>query len=297
LLAARNAGVPAAALGDGFALPPASHPLPPLRPWLANSAAAAASAEGRVLAVVNAVQAAQGNAALPRLAELFAGLPLFLCTFPELDHYESRGEAEYFGEIFPEALRRPSGTSPGMAEGRREQGGALSWPPNAGERVLVRVDPRRPLFPALMEALDSLGLPAIAQVNPAHHALAAPLARGRVQVVTGPVDRDAVIAGASIVICQDSRSAVPALLAGRPVLLAPRSMAQTMILHRLARQRLGHGLMPRADAAASAAAVRGLLDDAACRTRAAGFASAYAGYRPALAIEAVVQECIALTGG
>ncbi|HXT79305.1 MAG TPA: hypothetical protein VN702_07065 [Acetobacteraceae bacterium] len=289
LLAAGHIGLTAAVLGDGFALPPPGSPLPPLRPWRLRAAEAAAAAEGKALVAINAVQATLGATPLERLDRLFAGRPLLLCTFPEMDHYEGRGEAEYFGEVF----------GPGVAASPAapEQGDPPTWASTGGDRVLVRVDPRRRPFPALMQALTSLGLPAIVQVRPADQAQVATLVREPVRLIAGVADRDALIAGATVVVCQDSRSAAPALLAGRPVLLAPTSVEQAMIMRRLTSQGLGHGLPQPADAEAAATALRHLLDDAACRSRVADFARAYSGYRPALAMDTAAQVAIDLTSG
>jgi hypothetical protein len=64
-----------------------------------------------------------------------------------------------------------------------------------------------------------------------------------------------------------------------------------MTLHRVAQQGLGHGVAPDSDAAALDGALRRLVDDRACRRRAANFARAYDGYQPSAAIDAVA-DCL-----
>lgn len=268
MLTARADGVAIAALGDGYTLPPPARPLPLLRPWADLPADAAADIEGRVLAVINAL--------LPQrpmrgLRALFAGVPAFLCTFPELDHYPNRPDGSYFGEIFS-----PS------------RGPAPDWPAVSGERIYVDLDPRHPALGGLSSALARLGLPALIQ--------SAPLAASANVRVTTTGNRTALLSGADIVVCQGKDVAAPALLAGKPLLMLPLFVEQMMTLHRVATQGLGHGIAPDADAEAIDAALRRLVDDRECRARAANFARLYDGYRPGIAIDAVADEINDLFG-
>ena len=279
MLVARVAGVATAAVGDGFSLPPLTAPLPNMRPWADVAADAVDSVEGRVLAVINARLAASQGREPRRLRDLFDGVPSFLCTFPEFDHYPDRPGANCYGEVFA-----PS------------RGPAAVWPAGAGERVYVDLDPRHPALGAIVEALARLGLPTLVQAAgmPAHQADA--IERGTVQVTTTG-NRASVLAGCDIVVCQGQELAVPALLAGKPLLMLPVFVEQMMTLHRVATQGLGHGVAPTADAAAVEAAVRRLVDDRACRLRAVNFARLYDGYRPGLAIDAVADSIDEMLNG
>jgi UDP:flavonoid glycosyltransferase YjiC (YdhE family) len=279
MLAARVAGLAAAAVGDGFSLPPLTAPLPAMRPWADLPPDAVASVEGRVLAVINARLFAMRAPELRRLRDLFAGVPCFLCSFPELDHYPDRPDADPYGEVFA-----PS------------RGPAAAWPDAAGERLYVDLDPRHPALSAIVEALDRLGLPTLLQAAgmPARQADA--IERATIQVTT-TTNRASVLSGCDIVICQGQEVAVPALLAGKPLLMLPVFVEQTMTLHRVATQGLGHGIEPTADATAIDAAVRRLVDDRACRLRAANFARLYDGYRPGIAIDAIADAIDELLTG
>jgi hypothetical protein len=271
MLAARVAGIATAAVGDGFSLPPLTAPLPAMRPWADLPPDAVDSVEGRVLAVINARLFAMQAPELRRLRDLFAGVPSFVCTFPELDHYAERPDAAHYGEVFA-----PS------------RGPAAAWPTAAGERLYVDLDPRHPALGAIIEALDRLGLPTLVQVGgmPARQADA--MERGAIQVTT-TANRASVLSGCDIVICQGHEVAVPALLAGKPLLMLPVFVEQMMTLHRVATQGLGHGIEPTANAAAVDAAVRRLVDDRACRLRAANFGRRYEGYRPGIAVDAIAD--------
>ena len=272
MLVARAGDIPMAAIGDGFSLPPLTAPLPDMRPWADVAPDALASVEGRVLAVVNARLGALKVPELRCLRALFDNVPRFLCTFPELDHYPERPDGQWYGEVFA-----PS------------RGSVAVWPSGTGERVYVDLDPRHPALGAIAAALHRLGLPTLIQAAgmPARQADA--IERGAIQV-TATTNRAPVLAGSDIVICQGHEVAVPALLAGKPLLMLPVFVEQMMTLHRVAKQGLAHGVDPNADAAAIDAAVRRLVDDRACRLRAENFARAYDGYRPGIAIDAIADE-------
>ncbi|WP_158927192.1 hypothetical protein [Acidisphaera sp. S103] len=275
MLAARVAGIATAAVGDGFSLPPLIVPLPNMRPWADVPADAVESVEGRVLAVVNARLGAQQ---FRRLRDLFADVPSFLCTFPELDHYPDRPDAAPYGEVFT-----PS------------RGPAAVWPAGTGERIYVDLDPRHPALGAIVAALDRLGLPTLIQAAgmPARQADA--MERAAIQVTT-TANRASVLSGCDIVVCQGQDVAVPALLAGKPLLMLPVFVEQMMTLHRVATQGLGHGIEPIADIDAVDAAVRRLVDDRACRLRAVNFGRLYDGYRPGIAVDAVADAIDDLLG-
>ncbi len=272
MLVARVAGIAMAAIGDGFSLPPLTVPLPGMLPWLDAQPEAPASVEGRVLAVVNARLGALKVSELGCLRALFENLPCFLCTFPEFDHYPDRADARWYGEVFA-----PS------------RGPAAAWPIGTGERVYVDLDPRHPARGAIAEALHRLGLPTLIQVAgmPARQADA--LERGAIQVTTTP-NRASVLSGCDIVICQAHEVAVPALLAGKKLLMLPVFVEQMMTLHRLAKHGFAHGVEPNAGVAAIDAAMRRLVGDEACRLRVANFARTYDGYRPGIAIDAIADE-------
>jgi len=278
MLASRIAGLAVAVSGDGYSLPPPTEPLPAMRRWANQPSGPAVDTEGRVLAVANSELSRLGGHPLPALADLFRDAEAFLCTVAELDHYPDRGAADYFGPIYAAG----TGDSP-------------EWSPGSAERCFARIDGRRPLLAPLIAALDTLGLPAIVQADRISPSLAASLSRPRVLVVAETVDRDAALASCDFVACEHSAMVAPALLAARPVLMLPRHVEQLMTLHRIAPQGLGHGVPADADAAGVDAALRRLLDDAACRQRVAGFARSYQGYQPVMAADAVVGGVKSLT--
>lgn len=278
MLAARIARVRQACLGDGYSLPPLMRPMPVLRPWAGTPPEEAADTDGRVLAVIEACLLGHGLPGLRFMRDLFRDVPRFLCTFPELDHYTGRGEAEYFGEILPVW-----------------EGPVPNWPTGDGEPVYVDLDPRHPALGPLIEVLDRLGLPSLIQGSGMTEALAARAARPGVLVTTSR-NLPPVLEACSIVVCQGADVGVPALLSGKPLLMLPVFVEQMMTLHRVATQGLGHGISPDSDAAAIDGALRRLVDDHACRRRAANFARSYEGFDSTEVIETVADALEDLLG-
>jgi UDP:flavonoid glycosyltransferase YjiC (YdhE family) len=271
MLAARIAKVRQAAVGDGYSLPPLARPMPLLRPWADTPPGDAADADGRVLAVIEASLMGFGLPGLRSMRDLFRDVPRFLSAFPELDHYPDRGEAKYFGEV----LAARAGPVP-------------DWPAGDGERVFVDLHPRHPAVGPLIDVLDRLGLPSLVQGGAMTDALAERIAKPGVTVATCR-NLPPVLDACNIVVCQGGEVAVQALLRGKPLLMLPVFVEEMMTLHRVATQGMGHGISPDADAPAIDAALRRLVDDSACRTRAAAFARSYEGFDPAEVVEAIAD--------
>ena len=99
LLAARSAGIPRAAVGSGFVLPPSLSPMPSLQPWFPIPQEVLDTREKEVLDQINSVLKALGFTILDCVADLFEGTEIFLTTFPELDHYGPRSDVRYWGPI------------------------------------------------------------------------------------------------------------------------------------------------------------------------------------------------------
>lgn len=278
MLAARVAGIPMAAVGDGYTLPPLTVPLPVLRPWADAPPEAPDSIDGRVLAVANARLAALKAHELRRLRDLFDGVPSFLCAFPELDHYRDRGETDYYGPIFP-AYRGP----------------AAVWPQGDGDRTYVELDSRHPALPGIAESLDRLGLPSLIQSAGMTSHQADALERGMVQMTT-TANRTSLFAGCKFVICQTTEIATPALLAGKSLLMLPVFTEQMMTFHRVATQGLGQGMDPDSDQPTIEAAIRRIADAHSCHDRAVNFSRTYDGYRPGIVVESIADELDDLLG-
>jgi hypothetical protein len=277
LLAARLAGIPAVSLGNGFSLPPPTCPLPSARPWNAAPDPSIAAAEAHALASINAALVHLGGRPLARLADLFAADAEFLCTFRELDHYGGRGEADYFGCIYDTG-----------------EGAEPDWPAGDGERVFAYVNAGQPNFRALIEAPGRVRLPTLLHARGLSGGDRPALQRPWLTIADRPVRLEATLAHCALVITQGEGTSAAALVAGRPLLLLPEHLEQSMLLYQLARRGLALGLAPTADPASLDTLLRQLIERPAYRERAAAFADHYRGYSPAVAAAAIADEVAGL---
>lgn len=274
LLAARVAGVPTTDIGSGFSPAPASVPLLPTRPWAGVPAALLARSEAQALAVVNAGLAELGQPTLATLADTLAADRLFLCCFPEFDHYGVRPDAEYYGNDFVLG----DGVEP-------------DWPAVAGPRVFAYLRAGSRNFTAVLAALRAMGVAALVHARDLRPQDEAALSGPTLRVSARPVRMGEVLQSCALVLCHSPATAAAALMNARPVVLTPEHVEQAMVEYRLSRQGLAAGLSPGADSAAAQAVLRRALDDAGLAARASGFARHYHGYDPVEARNAIADEC------
>lgn len=274
MLAARVAGIPAIPVGMGWNLPPPTSPMPAIRFWHPPAPVTLRTSEARVLAAIAPALAAVGGACLPSLADLFDPAQSCLCSFPELDHYPARQDGDYFGAIY----QATEGVTP-------------VWPAGTGTRCFAYVNGRHPALHALLGGIADSGAPTVLHLRgvPCDGQATVP---PNAWLASTPVRMDAILSAGPIVVCQGMHTMAAALAAGCPVLSMPEHLEQTVLANRLAQQGLGLAVAPDAQRQDVAAALQRLADDSLFRTRAAAFAARYAGYDPAMAVRAVVGECL-----
>jgi UDP:flavonoid glycosyltransferase YjiC (YdhE family) len=258
LLAARSLGLPAAALGTGFSLPPLQDPFPAYPTILAREQRLRDN-ETNVLAVVNGALDALGAEHLPNLQTLFADVELGFKTYAELDHYGIARDVNYIG-------------LPDFSTGLPVDWGAQREPRlcaylRAGQGV-----------DALLAALAATKAQVMVRLNDAPAASLARYERPGLRII---VNQDVWLRQAvetcDAFIGSGSHGAVAeSLLAGKPCLIQHFQMEQRLLAERVAG--FGAGLVMAPDQPDSfAPALQRLLDDTALHKRAQDFASRYAG--------------------
>lgn len=155
LLAARIQGVPAALYGNGFFAPPPVSPLPPYRTWESCPPERLASAESLALQSANRCLRSFGAPEMTHLHELLAVDESFLCTVPELDHYQGRESSRYCGPVYVDQV-----------------GGTPVWPAIPGtpapKKIFACLDAQMPGLEAILRSLAASGAVVLvyAQVSP-----------------------------------------------------------------------------------------------------------------------------------
>ncbi len=138
---------PMVVLGNGYTVPPAGRPLPPIRPWEAVLPPASLEAEAEITRTLADEMAAAGDRAPGHLSDLFAGTRTFVCTVPDFDPY-----AAHRSEATVAPFNLPA-IGPVVPVDQRPEG-----------RVFVYLQGDHPDLPILLEALRNLGLSGIAYI-------------------------------------------------------------------------------------------------------------------------------------
>lgn len=257
LLAARSLGLPVAATGTGFTLPPAESPLPAY-PGLKLGDTVLGRNESQVLGTINAALERFNAPAMTRLGALFDGVRLGLKTYAELDHYALPRPDPYLG-------------LPDLSEGL-----TVDWGPSGEKRLFAYLRP----FAGLDVWLEALAtLPAqvlvrIAELDPGR--LARYQRPGLVFVDRHVWLRQAAETCDAFINYGGHGATAEMLLAGKPALLLPDNV-ERQLLARRAQQSGAALVLNGGPPQAPAEALRQLLDDSRLHDAAARFAARYAG--------------------
>ncbi len=282
VLAARSLGIPSAAVGAGFSMPPAGQALPPLRDWEPAQRERMATTEARVLDSANKLLALHGAAPLPHAASLLLGDAPLLCTWPELDPW-----------------RRPAGSVRWYGPNLAPSTGGLApqWPAGEGAKVFAYLNAPHPEHAAMLAALRAAGCRLLCY-SPDVAGGATPPAHGEgIAWARAPVALDRALAGCELVVCHAGESTVSqALLAGRPLLTLPQSAESFLTARRVREMGAGINIAELAPPLDWPAVVRGLLRDEGCRRAARAFAASHADFDAGRQADALARALEGLAG-
>jgi UDP:flavonoid glycosyltransferase YjiC (YdhE family) len=272
-LAARTLGIPSLEVSQGFHVPPAVFPAPPLRDWEAAPRARLERADQLILNTVNQVLEEHRAAPLETLGDLFTARSALL-TYPELDIYPERGPAEYYG-------------IPHSAEGSALPG----WPSGEGPRILAYLYGYYDRLGAVADSLASSGARVLAFARGADAAVKSRHRGGPVHFSDEPMAFSRLLPSCDAVFCHAShQTTAQALLAGKPLLMAPTQLEQFIIMRRVVRQGGGLGLASEVADPDVGAAVRELLGNPKYAENAQQFAARYAAHGRDAALETLTDR-------
>lgn len=272
LIAVRVAGIPAIAIGPGFTIPPNQSPLPSIRPWEAISGERLREADARALRGINRVLRGFGAEPLGAVPELFGPTPGLLATFPELDPYGPREGGTYIGPIFSGGERH-----------------AVHWETEGRPRIFAYLRPDVPGGAALLGALTGVGAELACALPGIGESALGQFAGPHSRIYPHPIQADALIPTADLVVSYGGLGVVcRALLAGKPLLLAPGNVEQHLNGLRVERLGAGVSMGPERTEASFRAALTLLLESGPHRVAAGDFAQAHDGYQPDEAAERAV---------
>ena len=232
VLAARTLGLPVMLFSNGFTAPPRQRPLPNMRPWQIFPDAQLLALEDRAMASVNQVLRIFDKPVLTALHQLFDVEEEALITYPELDHYDNRGPARYWGSLPNAAI-----------------GIAPPWPTLASKgdkRVFAYLRPETPHVEAALDALRAMGQSAVVYIPGLSDVARQKWQAPHLVFVTEPVDIERAAREADLGITYASLAATTAILmAGKPLLMLPSHLEQFLLARRVVN--MGAGRVVPAD--------------------------------------------------
>lgn len=258
ILAARTLDIPVMLFGSGFFAPPQVRPTPNLRPWLTVPEERLQATDARALASINAALAHFGTPPLESISALFRVAEDTLLTFPELDHYENRGPARYWGTLPAAVAATPD------------------WPQIPGPRLFAYLRPQSAHFEAALAALHAQRASTLVFAPGATPQVIARFAAAHLAFADAPVDLDQAAQQADAAVTYASPATTIAfLLAGKPVLMLPGHLEQFLFARRV--EAMGAGLLQNPEQAASdlPARLARVLGDPAFAANARAFAEKY----------------------
>jgi UDP:flavonoid glycosyltransferase YjiC (YdhE family) len=263
LVAATGMGFARILQGTGFVCPPPVSPLPAM--GVASGAAERlASIEAQVLTVVNDVLSRFQVGPLASLGSVYAVEAELLCTFPELDPFESqRDVCTYWGP-------RTEWT----------QGVKPAWPAAPGDkRIFAYLKPTSPHFERMMAALAGqphsvlVHAPGLTDYERQHYC------GPGLSVSDRQIALERVHGECDLTVCHAGHgTTASALLAGRPLVLLPMQLEQTLTARRVAV--LGAGVHIEGGMGDFPRVLTQASKDPSYGLRAAEFARCYADFDP-----------------
>jgi len=268
LLAAHTVGMPHMAIGNGFAIPPATAPWPSIRPGESIPDETLIAAEQQLDQVLDAAQKALGFVKSVRMRELF-GPHDVLDTFAELDHYGERPNGCYVGPIVSVPHAR-----------------LVNWQTQEGAKVLAYLRPEVPGFSMILQALARLDAEVLCVSPGLSPEKARSHATRRMRISLAALDLPALFEHADLAISYgNSGFSTQALLAGVPLLMRPRHVEQALFAHRVEALGAGKLLNGRIDVVGVTTALQAMLHSPEHRHAAQAFRDRHRHFLPGQAME------------
>lgn len=230
LFAAHAMGIPVVAVASSFILPPVSRPFPVMSPGIRSPETIRLQRERQLHGILARSLSSLGLPAPSDLQQPLAQMPTGLSTYPLLDHYGERSDADYLGI--------PMKTS----------GGRHWWPENvpAGPRVFVYATWLAAIEVAIAQLLDQK-MQVCAVLNSApKDAFSGNRFFCR---MPGHVDMSEALSESDVFLNHGSaKSVAQAILQGKPTVMIPPWQEQEMFARRATA--IGAGIISRPDKAA-----------------------------------------------
>ena len=250
--------------------------MPNMRPWLNVPEQRLVESDRRVLSVVNGVLADLGKPPITTIADLFEVEEDFLCTFPELDHYQNRKEGHYWGPILS----------------WEEGGDPPKWPAEGSKKILAYLRPHYKDFGRIVQELRSAPFSTLIHAPGLPENLIKKYRSSNLDFSYQPVPIKRGAEQCDLAICHAGHGMTSAmLLAGRPLLMFPMHLEQRLLSENVVKYGAGLLVGPERQNQRYGELIHRLLTDSSFTERALSFAKKYSSFNPPKQVESIARRC------
>lgn len=218
LFTARAIGVPRAVYGTGFCSPPHISPMPNMRPWVKLPEKRLQNSDEHAIKIMNSLLTDMQSKAPPitSVADLFKVDIDFLCTFPEMDHYQNRQKVQYWGATFNAAYGK------NMAWQVDEAGKLKDT-----KRIFAYLKPQYKPFEKVLQALKDSGANVLVFSPDITAKQIETYQTQNMQFASDPIQLNSILPDCDLALCHAGHGTIAAcLLAGVPLMLLPMQLEQ-----------------------------------------------------------------------
>lgn len=227
LIAGRVIGLKVINYGTGFFIPPAQKPIPTIIPWVKTPQGLLEYSEKKAVSTINNVLIKLKAPIIEYFSDLLKVDENILATFAELDHYQSRGKAQYWGPVI-----------------NQETGGARpQWPQKPDtKKIFCYLKPNYPNLDEIITALGQTDAVCIAYIPNLSSKIKKSLGSSILFLSEEPLNMEQVCQECDLIVCHAGHGTVAySLLRGKPLLLLPEhdQLEQILLARKVAMQKLG----------------------------------------------------------
>lgn len=217
LLASRGSGVPRLIAGNSFSVPPRVLPLPRFRWWETKSdPAREQETERQLLSNANDVLKALGLSPMGQVSDIYEAEATLITGVPELDVYGVRSDDMYVGAI-----------------NSIDHGVSPRWPACGTTKIFAYLKPHYANFETILTAFTRLQASVIVFAPGLSRALEKRFVSANIAFSRVPLRMEEVREQCDIAVCHAGGTVDVMLNAGKPVVLFPMQMEQTMTSRRV----------------------------------------------------------------
>ncbi len=263
LLAAAVVGTPCILYGTGFHVPLNEYPCNGFFKSSALDIDTLKRGEAILVENINAVLAAFEKPAISALFSLYQPCPKLFHTFRELDHFQGRTDADYFGPLQDVGV----GLEP-------------EWPEVPGPRVFVYLSADvLPALGALLQALESMQVSCLVYCSGLSGEAVNRFQRPNIRFAPGLLNMRATLRNCRLGICHGGMGTTSYMLLNKiPILALPRHLEQRITAQTIHKQGWGLAVEYRSPAIPYARLLTDLLSNPKYRTSLNRFAKKYKNY-------------------